>query len=85
MIDVGGLRLDVSGTRSFLPPDELDALAPRVTEIAAELAAGTGPGSEYLGWLDLPTTIVPSMKAAAAPHAPSTHGPFCDTCSLPTR
>ena len=57
MIDVGGLRLDVSGTESFLPPDELDALAPRVTEIAAELAAGTGPGSEYLGWLDLPATI----------------------------
>ena len=57
MIDVGGLRLDVSGTESFLPPVELDALAPRVAEIAAELAAGAGPGSDYLGWLDLPTTI----------------------------
>lgn len=64
MIETGGIRLDVSGTRNFLSEDELEALAPRVTRAAGELASGTSPGAEYLGWLGLPARIEESELAA---------------------
>ena len=57
MIETGGIRLDFSGTSGFLSRDELLAYAPRVKVAAAELAEGTSPGSEFLGWLDLPDRI----------------------------
>jgi glucose-6-phosphate isomerase len=64
MIEVAGLRFDISGAEEFLPAADLDALAPRVTEIAAELEAGSGPGSDYLGWLDLPADVTDDDFAA---------------------
>ena len=57
METVDGIRLDTTCTEGFLPAAEVDALATRVSELAAELAAGRGPGHQFLGWLDLPTTI----------------------------
>jgi hypothetical protein len=57
MDQIAGIRLDTSGTEGFLPAAAVDALADPVAAIAAELAAGTGPGSDFLGWLDLPERI----------------------------
>ncbi len=57
MIEIGGIRLDTSDTREFLSESELADLAPRVARAATELAEGTSPGAEFLGWLDLPAGI----------------------------
>ena len=57
MIDVAGIRLDISGTVAHLAEADLQALAPKVTAAADSLAAGTCAGSEFLGWLDLPESI----------------------------
>ena len=57
MTEFGGIKLDVSATEPFLSAAELDAMAPAVNAAAAELENGTCPGSEYLGWLDLPDSI----------------------------
>lgn len=38
----------------FVAPEELDALAPAVALAHEQLHGGTGPGSDFLGWLDLP-------------------------------
>ena len=55
--EIGGVRLDVSATEAFLSAKELDAMSPAVNAAAEELENGTCPGSEYLGWMDLPATI----------------------------
>ncbi len=57
MIKLEGIRLDVSGTGGFLPATELESLAPRAAAALAELRDGSGPGAEFLGWLDLPASI----------------------------
>jgi glucose-6-phosphate isomerase len=69
MKPVAGITLRIDGTAPFLPATEIDALAPRVAAAAADLAARRGPGSEFLGWLDLPLTAaadLPAIDAAAA-------------------
>ena len=70
MTEFGGIKLDVSATEDFLPAAELDAMAPAVNAAAAELENGTCPGSEYLGWLDLPDSITEedfqAIEASAA-------------------
>ncbi len=67
---VGGIRLDVTGTENFLSAADLQAMAPAVLAAAAELEQGTCPGSEYLGWLDLPDRITEeefqAIEASAA-------------------
>jgi glucose-6-phosphate isomerase len=64
MIDSCGIRLEFTGTEAFLPPDEVDALAPAVAAAAAELADRTCPGADFLGWLDLPSRITDEDLAA---------------------
>ena len=70
MDKVNGILLDVTHTESFLAPQSVDALAPRIAAAAADLAARRGPGSDFLGWLDLPANITPaeleSCEKAAA-------------------
>ncbi len=51
------VRIDVSAAEDFLDAGTIDALAPAVTAAAAELEAGTAPGSDFLGWLDLPEAL----------------------------
>ena len=64
MDKVHGITLDIAPAEAFLPPAELDGLAPRVAEIARDLDAGRGPGHEFLGWLDLPAAIAePQLQA----------------------
>jgi len=57
MIETNGIRLDVSAAEQFLDTGAIDALAPDVDRVATELRDGTCPGSEYLGWLNLPDAI----------------------------
>ncbi|MGD9546797.1 MAG: glucose-6-phosphate isomerase [Candidatus Krumholzibacteriia bacterium] len=57
MIEHEGIRLDISGAGEYLPASELEALEPRALAALAELHDGTGPGADYLGWLDLPSSI----------------------------
>jgi glucose-6-phosphate isomerase len=60
MDKVNGVLLDVTHTESFLAPQKVDALAPRIAAAAADLAARRGLGSDFLGWLDLPANIAPA-------------------------
>jgi glucose-6-phosphate isomerase len=64
MIESCGIRLDFTGTEDFLPPAELDAMEPAVAAVAEELADGTSPGADFLGWLDLPSRISDDELAA---------------------
>jgi glucose-6-phosphate isomerase len=56
-METGGIRLDISGTEEFLTPNERQDLAPAVAEAVDQLHGGTCPGSDFLGWLDLPGRI----------------------------
>ncbi len=77
MIETCGIRLDFSGTEDHLPPGDVDALAPAVDRAAEELATGTSPGADYLGWLDLPTRITPAELDAVEAEAARV-GEFAD-------
>lgn len=57
MLETQGIRLDVSAAEKFLDVGAVDGLAPQVARIAGELAAGQGPGADFLGWLNLPAEI----------------------------
>ncbi len=48
------LTFDYSNALSFVKLHEVDYLIPAVEEAAKLLHNKTGPGNEYLGWLDLP-------------------------------
>jgi glucose-6-phosphate isomerase len=74
MDKIHGISLDVAPTEGFLPAAELDALAPRVSEIAAELEAGRGPGHDFLGWLDLPARVDADELAAYEQAAATARG-----------
>ena len=51
------LELDLSGIRSLVSDQELQAWQTKSDAYVAQLHAGTGQGSDFLGWIDLPTTI----------------------------
>jgi len=48
------LRFDYSPALSFLSQHEIDYLADQVRVAHDQLHQGTGAGSDYLGWVDLP-------------------------------
>lgn len=73
MIETRGIRLDFTGTEAFLPPGEVDALEPAVAAAARELADGTSPGADFLGWLDLPSRITDEELAAVEAEAERVH------------
>ena len=51
------LELDLSGIRSLVSDQELQAWQAKSDVYVAQLHAGTGLGSDFLGWIDLPATI----------------------------
>ena len=57
IIETGGIKLDVTATGEFLAPADRDSLDGPVAAAAAELREGSGPGSDFLGWRDLPGLI----------------------------
>ncbi|MEQ8236012.1 MAG: glucose-6-phosphate isomerase [Syntrophomonadaceae bacterium] len=64
------IRFDYSPALRFMQPGDIDSWAERVVHCHEMLHAGTGPGSEYRGWLDWPLFIsadeVGQIKAAAS-------------------
>ena len=48
------LRFDYSNALSFLRQEELDYITPQVTVAHVQLHQKSGPGNDYLGWVDLP-------------------------------
>lgn len=64
------LRCNTSYLRGFVADHEFAALEPQVAAAHQVLHTRTGPGNEYLGWLDLPTEYdreeLSRIKQAAA-------------------
>jgi glucose-6-phosphate isomerase len=64
------LTLDLTYTSAFVAQQEIEAITPMVKCAAALLDSRTGPGNEFLGWIDLPENYDKSeyerIKAAAA-------------------
>ncbi len=48
------LQIDLKYTERFIAAHETAAIVPQVTAAAALLESRKGPGSDFLGWLDLP-------------------------------
>lgn len=57
------LSLNINHTLSFLPKDSLAPYADLTATANKHLHAGTGKGNDFLGWLDLPSSITPSFLA----------------------
>jgi len=51
------LKLDISHINSFIPVDSLSHMQKNVDEANKALYSGSGKGSGYLGWLNLPGEI----------------------------
>jgi len=51
---MSNIKLDLSHTQAFIRPEEFSAIEPQVLAAAKVLDNRTGPGAEFLGWLDLP-------------------------------
>lgn len=49
-----GITFDSSPASSFIRAEEFSALEPQVTAAAKMLDFRSGPGNDFLGWLDLP-------------------------------
>ncbi|MCQ2083102.1 MAG: glucose-6-phosphate isomerase [Bacteroidaceae bacterium] len=47
------IGVDISQILGFVPQDRIDAFEPRVRDAIEQLEKGTGPGSDFTGWLDL--------------------------------
>lgn len=65
------IQLDLSGMESFVQADELQLLRSAASSYIADLHRGTGLGSDFLGWLNLPAEITEASlteieQAAAA-------------------
>lgn len=67
-------KVDTTSALSFLPEDWMTSREPALTEAHAMLQEGRGPGSDYLGWVKLPTSYDRDEYArihAAAKHIQS--------------
>ena len=49
-----GIRFDDKHLESFISSHELENIAPQVKTAHDLLISKTGPGNDFLGWLDLP-------------------------------
>ncbi len=63
------IKFDSTNAGAFIRPEEWTAIAPQVLTAARVLEERSGPGNEFLGWLDLPTQFdaaeLKRIKAAA--------------------
>jgi glucose-6-phosphate isomerase len=48
------ITLNYAKSNIYLKQSEIDAYADKISQSHDMLHHGTGPGSEYLGWIDLP-------------------------------
>ncbi|MGC9343492.1 MAG: glucose-6-phosphate isomerase, partial [Bacteroidales bacterium] len=50
-------KLDISKVYDFVSPKDIDDYSSRVKEQVRKLHDKTGEGNDYLGWLNLPSSI----------------------------
>jgi len=58
MIDI---NFNADNARSFVPESEVALLQTEIDRLHVALENGTGQGSDYLGWLHLPSRTLPSL------------------------
>lgn len=51
------ITIDISQIRQFVSEDKLKSFEPRVNEAIEKLEKGIGEGNEFLGWLNLPSSL----------------------------
>ncbi len=57
------MKLDITKATSFVAANAVEALEPQVKAAQEALENGTCPGSDFLGWMHLPTSITPEFIA----------------------
>lgn len=55
------ITLNTENLKGFVEQKDIDALLSKIQKAHDELKNGTGAGSEYTGWLDLPSSIEDSL------------------------
>ena len=55
------ISLDITKAQQFLPAGAISAYKAKVAEAQKGLEKGTVPGSDFLGWLHLPSSITPEF------------------------
>lgn len=55
------INLDITKAAQFLSEDAVKAYEPKVKVAQEALEAGTCPGNDFLGWLHLPSSIIPAF------------------------
>lgn len=55
------ISLDITKAQQFLPAGAISAYKTKVAEAQKGLEEGTVPGSDFLGWLHLPSSITPEF------------------------
>ena len=58
------LRIDIEDIFQFATEDQVQGLMPTIEQSLKTLHAGNGKGNDYLGWLNLPSTIAPNQIEA---------------------
>ena len=61
----------------FIRPEEYEAIYPQVEAAHKQLADRTGPGNDFLGWMDLPNTYDKSLRASSRPPRRFARIPTC--------
>jgi len=57
------LQLDITKAVSFLKENTLEAYLPKAASALKSLEDGTCPGNDFLGWVNLPSSITPEFLA----------------------
>lgn len=57
------IRLDITKAASFLKPGTVEAYLPKAEAAIKALEEGTCPGNDFLGWVNLPSSITPEFLA----------------------
>ena len=55
------ITLNTENLKGFVEKKDIDVLLPKIQQAHDELSNGTGAGSEYTGWLDLPSSVDDSL------------------------
>jgi glucose-6-phosphate isomerase len=56
------ISLDISLLKEYITERDIETLQPKIDRVTTSLFEKTCQGNEYLGWLDLPTTIEPEIE-----------------------
>ena len=60
---MNNIRLDISKAANFRRKDALDNYESQAVEALKKLEAGTCKGNDFLGWVNLPSSITPAFLA----------------------